>query len=270
MSFWGTVKRVGTGIATGGLSELGNLADSAGLGYNTEKVGKGAADYGFYDYGGNMQNAYNQLGNEYNFNKQQMGQYAGQVGDIQSSYDPNSYMNAFLGSVGGLSNAVSGQNSQLQQSLNALASKQAAEGVNAQAQNFANMGALNSGAAMASMGEAMANPYAQVQAQLQQNQLQGTLGLMNNAMGNYASGYQAQGQQNLAAQQANQNANLNLANMYGQQYGNALNQYGNMGSQFGTIAAPTYQSTPGWGQNLLNAGSQFAGMAGSGKMMGLF
>jgi len=237
------------GWFSGGMKWL--TKDVLGLSSETEKVGNGAADYSFYDYNGNMQNAYNQLGNEYNFNKGQMGQYGTAAIQAAASYNPNSYMNAFLNSTGGLSNAVSGQNSQLQQSLNALARKQAAEGVNAQAQNFSNMGALNSGAAMASMGEAMANPYAQVQAQLQQNQLQGTLGLYNNAMNNYASGFQNQAQ-------LNTNANLNLANMYGGQYAGALNQYGNLGSGFGTIVAPTYQQNKGWGAQLLDATSAAA------------
>lgn len=265
MSFWSTMNDIGGAINGVGSGVMGVL----GLSSQTQKLG-GAEDYGFYDYGNRMAGTYDQVQNEMNFNRNRMGKYAGQVGNVQSSFNPQSYMNQFLGSTEGLANAVSGPNSQLQQSLNAIASRQAAEGVNAQAQNFAGMGALNSGAAMAAMGDAMANPYAQVQAQLQQNQLQGTLGLMGNAMNNYAQGNQFGAQNALQAGMANQNANMGLAQLYGQGYGNAMNQFGNLGNQFGTIVAPTYQQKNGWGQDLLGAAGDVASIAGVGKKAGLW
>lgn len=252
--FSGVTKGISKAVNT-----VGNYAtDLLGLNSSYEKVGNGAADYSMYDYNGNMQNAYNTMGNAYNSYNSQLGNYASNVGSVQSSYNPTSYMNSFLNSTSGLSNAVSGENSALQQSLNALAKKQATADVNTQAQNFAGMGALNSGAAAAAMGEASSNPYAQAQATLQQNQLQGTLGLYNNAMNNYAQGYQTQGAQNLQAQQANQNANLNTMNMYGNLANSALQNYGALGSGFGTIVAPTYASQGGWGANLLSAAGSAA------------
>lgn len=227
-----------------------------------------AKDYGFTDYNGNMQGAYDRFMNEANFNQAQMGQYAGQVGNVQSNYDPNAYMNQFLNSTGGLANAVSGQNSQLQQSLNAIASRQAAEGVNAQAQNFAGMGALNSGAAMAAMGDAMAQPFAQVQSQLQQNQLQGTLGLYNNAMGNYAQGNQFGAQNQLQAGMANQNANLGLAGMYAGNYQNNMGQLGGLAGQFGGSVAPQYEYQQGKGSKLGAAATGALGGAAAGSALG--
>lgn len=270
----------GVGKALGGVGNFVGDALGMGPGGKTKNVNK-ASDYDFYDAGGRFGQTYDQFSNEANFMKQGMGQFANQVGNVgaqnvQGNYDPNAFMNQFNANQGGLVNAVQGANSPLQQSLNAIAQRQAAEGVNAQAQNFGNMGALNSGAAMAAMGEAASSPFAQAQAQLQQNQLQGSLGLMNNAMGQYGQaqqfgadlglrGQMANQQAGLQAGMANQQANLGLANLYGGLYGQNMAGMGQLGSQSGTIVAPHYQYEPSAGERFRGAVGDWANIGANAK-----
>jgi len=163
---------------------------------------------------------------------------------LQGSLDPNAYMNQFMGQAGGLANLVSGQNSQLQQGLNAIAQRQAALG--GEAALAAMPGMRNSGAGMAAFGQAYADPFAQAQAQLQQNQLQGTLGMWNQAMGQNA---QMQG---------------NLQNLYGQ----------NMGLQAGLAQdavawyQPQYEYRKGTWDKVLEGATALGGLgSGVGGMM---
>ena len=80
---------------------------------------------------------------------------------------------------------VTGLTGPLQQSLSGIANYQANNALNATASNFANQGALGSGAAAQAFGQAIANPFANAQAQLQQGQL----GLANSLMGASTSAY---------------------------------------------------------------------------------
>jgi len=105
------------------------------------------------------------------------------------SYDPNAYYTQFLGQANGLSDLVSGQNSNLQGTLNNIASRQARMGGEAALASMPGM--RKSGAAMASFGDAYANPFATAQAQLQQNQLQGTMDLWQRALTENAAGQNA-------------------------------------------------------------------------------
>lgn len=190
-----------------------------------------------------------------------------------STYDPDAYMRAFLGRSSDLANLVSGQQSQLQQSLNALAAQQAQEG--GEAALAAMPGMRNSGAAMAAYAKAYANPFAQAQAQLQQNQLGMTQNLWNQAMGEYGQGYRFQDQQNIAyhqlnnanqqflenlrfaaAQEANRNQQ-NLASMYGNLAGNLYGlQAGLLQNQTGWYQ-PTYEYQPGFWDKVGNIFSNY-------------
>jgi hypothetical protein len=203
------------------------------------------SDYQFLDPTGQYGAATDFMQNQYNQNAQQMGQYGAQA----AQYDSNAYMNQFMGQAAGLSNLVSGENSQLQQSLNAIAGRQANLG--SEAALAAMPGAANSGAGMAAYGQAYADPFAQAQAQLQQNQLQGTLGLWGNAMNNNAQGQQFQAQ-NYSG----------LAGMYGDQANNALSNYGQMAQGYGTWYQPTYTQGPGFWDTLGNVGQAAGGLAG--------
>ena len=91
---------------------------------------------------------------------------------------PMGVYNQNLGNVLGLSGPLQG-------SLSDIASYQARNALNTTAQNFANQGALGSGAAAQAFGQAIANPFAQAQSQLQQGQL----GLASSLMGTSANAY---------------------------------------------------------------------------------
>jgi len=181
-----------------------------------EQVGS-ASDMQWLDPTGQFAGQQANLGNQNNQIMAGMGQY----GAGGNAFDPNAYMNQFLGQSAGLSNLVSGQNAPLQQSLNALAAQQASAG--GEAALAAMPGAANSGAGMAAFGQAYATPFAQAQAQLQQNQLQGTLGLWNQAMGG-----------NLQSRQGLQNL-----------FGNTQGLQTNMAGQQGMVYQPTYEYKPG-------------------------
>jgi hypothetical protein len=94
----------------------------------------------------------------------------GQYGSAGFAFDPNAYMNQFMGQQAGLSNIVSGQLAPLQQALNSQAARSAAMGSEA-AMAALGPGTRNSGAAMAAYGDAYANPFAQAALQTQQAQL---------------------------------------------------------------------------------------------------
>jgi hypothetical protein len=87
-----------------------------------------------------------------------------------------------------IASQVAGLSGPLEESLTGIATRQANRALDTTASNFANNGALFSGAGAAAMGEAMANPFANAQAQLQNAQLttgaqtlQQLLGLSGNA-----------------------------------------------------------------------------------------
>ena len=131
-----------------------------------------AGQYGFVDpYGttGQLQNAL-------------YGQGGAISGGPMGTYNANA--NGVMGQIAGLSGP-------LQQTLSGIANYQANNALNNVGSNFANMGALGSGAGAQAMGNAIAQPFAQAQAQLQGSQLQAASGALNNLMGVSGGAYSA-------------------------------------------------------------------------------
>jgi hypothetical protein len=85
--------------------------------------------------------------------------------------------------MGDIASQIAGYSGPLQQTLGDTARYQANNALNAVGSNFANQGALFSGAAGQAMGEALANPFAQAQAQTQQAQLGAAGGAMQQLLG---------------------------------------------------------------------------------------
>lgn len=200
-----------------------------------------ASDYQFADPTNQFVGALDQFGN--------MAAY-GQQG-MEASLDPNAAYNAFLGQSGGLANVAAGPNAQLTQQLNAIAARQANAGMQNAMTQFQGMGAGRSGAANRAMGLAAAQPFADVAAQQQQNQLNLTGNLWNTAFGG------AQNLQNTAA------------NLYGGLYGAGMQGIGNLSSQMGGMVAPQYQYEPtrwerfvGGAQDVIGMGTNVATAAG--------
>jgi len=148
---------------------------------------------------------------------------------MMNSMDPSAAYNMFMGQAPGLANLAMGPGSQLTQQLNGIAARQANEGIANAGTQFANTDMFNSGAAQNAMGQAAAQPYADVAAQLGQNQLGLTGQLWNNNLNNL---YGQQGQ---------------AANLFGNLYGQGMSNYGNMASQTGGMMAPQYQYQSGPG-----------------------
>jgi len=135
---------------------------------------------------------------------------------------------------------VMGLTGPLAQTLAGTAAYQGQNALNLASQNFANQGALGSGAGAQAFGQAIANPFAQATAQLQQGQL----GLANSLMGASANTY---------------NAGLGAA--------------GNLMEHTSGLVAPTYMTNPAYAQQQQGKGQAAgAGMgalgAGLGSMLG--
>jgi hypothetical protein len=180
-------------------------------------------------------------------------------------YDPNAYMTLFNSQAGGLSDLVNSRSGALGSTLEQIANRQSRLGGEAALASMPGM--RNSGAAMAAFGQAYADPFANAQAQLQQNQLQGTMSLWEQAMRQNADNYNAQlaantnmaggatsglnslvsgTQNNLANLITNQNTNYaNLSGMAAQNYANAINNnLDNYTSQLGNYNS---NATSMWG-----------------------
>jgi len=158
----------------------------------------GAQNYGFVDPSGASASIGNAL----------YGTGGAVTGGPLGTY--NSNVNPVLGQVAGLSGP-------LQQTLSGLANYQANNALNSVASNFANQGGLGSGAAAQAFGQAIANPFAQAQAQLQQGQLQ-----------------------------AGSSALGNLMNISSSAYNTGLNQAGNYMEHASGLVAPTYYTNPAY------------------------
>lgn len=168
---------------------------------------------------------------------QNLAQYG--MEGLNSVMDPNAAMNAFLGQAPGLANLAMGPTSQLTEQLNAIAANQAREGIQTMGTEFAGMGAYNSGASAAAMAEAAMNPFAQVAAQQQQNQLNLTGNLWDRALGG------AYGYQNMAG------------NLFGGLAGQGIQGQTNLAMNMSGMMAPQYQYKPG----MMDYGMQLGGMA---------
>jgi hypothetical protein len=171
--------------------------------------------------------------NEMNFARRQMfgtpgggGGYAGgvigagaQQMDIAQSRDPNAAYRQFMSQSPGLQAMAMGNYSPLTQMLNAQAADQSQQSIRNTASQFADRGALNSGAAAAAMAEAGARPFSQVQAQLGQQQAGLAGQLMQQGFGQASQESMQDIQNRLRAAQA-------LQQGYGQALGQAGNVYG--------------------------------------------
>lgn len=159
--------------------------------------------------------------------------------NLVDTYDPNSYLNAFLAQSGGLANMVSGLNAPLAQSLDAIAARDARLG--GEAALAAMPGMRGSGAAMAAFGDAYANPFAKAQAQLQQNQLEGTLALWDSVINGNLTSYGDQLRANTELAKGALDTSASLANNQGAWY------------------QPTYVTDPTFMESLMGSGTAMAG-----------
>ena len=216
-----------------------------------ERIDEGASGHEIADPGGHFQGALDQAGQFQGFGAGQMGR----ASHMLAQQDPNAFMNQFQQAAPGLANMVSGQMSPLQQQMNALASDQARRGAEMAGQQFANQGALGSGAASRAMGTAMAQPFADVQQQLGQQQLGMTGDLWGQSMGQFGQA-QAQRQQQLMQQMG----------MGADMMGQGLQTQAGLAGQLGGLVAPQYDYRPSGGEQflqmapgLLGAGIQAAG-----------
>ena len=132
------------------------------------------------------------------------------AGGPMGTYNAN--VNPVLGQIAGLSGP-------LQQTLSGIANYQANNALNATASNFANQGALGSGAGAQAFGNAIAQPFAQAQSQLQQGQLQ-----------------------------AGSSALQQLLGVSGQTYNTGLTTGSNLMEHASGLVAPTYYTSGGKGQ----------------------
>jgi hypothetical protein len=114
-------------------------------------------------------------------------------------------------------NQVAGLSGPLQDTLSGLAKYQANNALNASASNFANLGALGSGAGAQAFGQALANPFAQAQATLQGSQLNAASGALGQLMGLSSSTYNT-----------------------------GLNNASNLMEHTSGLVAPTYYTNPAW------------------------
>ena len=183
-------------------------------------------------------------------------QSASQYG-FTDPYGASSSMNSLLyggnGSAGALSggalgtynqnadsvaNQIAGYSGPLQQTLSGIANYQANNALNSAASNFANLGALGSGAAAQAFGQAIANPFAQAQASLQQSQLGAASSALQSLMG-----------------------------VSGNAYNTELNQAGNLMEHTSGLVAPTYYTNPAYTQASQMQNSLLGGLSGVGSSL---
>lgn len=231
------------------------------MGGKYENIAK-ASDVQFADPTGLNAQINNMLTNAYN-------QQAATLGPT-GAYDPNAYMNQFLGQAEGLANMAQGATAPLGQMLSAIANREARLG--GEAALAAMPGAANSGAGMAAFADAYASPFAQAAAQTQQAQLGLTGNLWNQAMGQNANAQQFAGQMAANYLQGLQGQGQHASGIVAPQYEykkgfwDYVMDVGNLGANaFGlfnpkapglpTTQQPTAPGTGAWNQsNLYNPG----------------
>ena len=159
-------------------------------------------------------------------------QSAANYGFVDPYGTTKQFQNALYGSGGAVSggalgaynqnadsvlNKIAGLSGPLQQTLSGIANYQANNALNAAGSNFANLGALGSGAAAQAFGQAIANPFAQAQASLQSGQLQAGSGALQSLMG-----------------------------VSGQAYNTGLNNASNLMENSSSLVAPQYMTNPAY------------------------
>jgi len=200
-----------------------------------------AGQYGFtdpYSASANMSNAL--------FGGQSSPLVSGPMG----TYNQNA--NNVMGQIAGL-------NGPEQQTLSGIAQYQANNALNQTASSFANQGALGSGAAAQAFGQAIANPFAQAQAQLQQGQLGSATSALTSLMNTSGNAYNtaAQAGSNLMEHTSGLVAPVNYTNPQYTQQAGKQNQLtgGLLGSGSDALGALS-------GETLLDEGDGLAGKAG--------
>jgi hypothetical protein len=98
-------------------------------------------------------------------------------------------MGVYNQNANGVMSQVAGLSGPLEQTLSGIASRMSNRALDTTASNFANTGALGSGAGAAAMGEAMASPFASAQAQLQGSQLNAASGALQQLLGVSSNAY---------------------------------------------------------------------------------
>lgn len=229
-------KGAATGLALGGPGMMlaGGIAGGAAGDeiYGALKGDPGGIDkhgsYKFHDPTGSFDQAMDAAQSMQGFGQQQ----------VSERMDPEAFMNRFQADAEGMADVAFGHGSPLQQQLNALASRQSQMGLDMASNEMAGLGSLHSGAGARAMGEAMANPFAQVQAQMGQQQL----GMFQDFMG-----------------QAGQRQNLEM-NLASQLWGQGAGLMGQLGQSASALEAPIYtQRGPSGGLSGILGG----GMAGA-------
>lgn len=126
-------------------------------------------------------------------------------------------LSTYNANAGNVMNQIAGLSGPLQQTLSGIANYQANNALNATGSNFANIGALGSGAGAQAFGQAVAQPFAQAQATLQQSQLGAASSALQSLMGVSGSAYNSQ-----------------------------LGQAGNLMEHTSGLVAPTYYTNPAY------------------------
>jgi len=103
----------------------------------------------------------------------------------------NGPMGVYNQNANGVMSQVAGLSGPLEQTLSGIASRMSNRALDTTASNFANTGALGSGAGAAAMGEAMASPFANAQANLQGQQLSAASGVLQQLLGLSGNTYNA-------------------------------------------------------------------------------
>ena len=202
-----------------------------GSGPSHERVG----EYQFHDPAGRFGQGMDAAQTMTSFGQDQFSQ----------QMEPGAFMNRFQHEAEGMANLAQGATSPLQQQLNALAAEQSQRGLDMASTEMAGMGALHSGAAQRAMGQAMATPFAEAQAQIGQQQV----GLTGQLM-----------------QQAGQRQNLE-AQLASQLWGQGAGQMGQMGMHTSALEAPMIMTDEG-ASPMQGAISGGLGGAASGASLG--
>lgn len=188
-----------------------------------------------------------------------MGNLINEITSTQP-YNPQAGINAFLGAVPELQGIARSTVSPYGLTADELASQQARSAMSQVAQEYGNMGAINSGAALSAMTRGAAVPRAQLAADLARTQSGAATSLIGQALqtipSQYSQGYalnQAQQQLGLTGYNDLINSSLSQAGIFG-------NILGNVYGAGGALAAPQYY-TPTY-QQMDNSGWDWGGALG--------
>lgn len=202
---------------------------------------------------------------------------AGGRGGAAPTYDPTAAYGSFLGGAAAIPGLVGGALSPLQAQLDVVAARESQNALGTAAQNFsaAGSGALMSGAGARAMGEAMAAPFAQAQAQIAGQQVGLTGNLWQQLMGQMGEQTMFGAQFGEGARQFDRSMGANqlmaAMGLASQNYGTGLQGLLGGGGMYSGTVAPQYVYNPGGLERLLQTGgavgstvSAFAPLFGMG------